>query len=154
MGETGKASTGIAGLDQILSGGLARGRVFLLEGRPGTGKTTIALRFLLDGAARGETCLYITLSETEDELRDGAASHGWELPENLSVFEVVPPESLLDADHQQSCSTRRNWSWARRRRRSSPASRLSGRRWSFSTACPKSDFSPRARFATAARSWH
>lgn len=102
MTEAGKASTGIAGLDQILTGGLARGRVFLLEGRPGTGKTTIALRFLLEGAARGETCLYITLSETEDELRDGAASHGWELPEQLSVFEVVPPESLLDADHQQS----------------------------------------------------
>jgi circadian clock protein KaiC len=102
MTDTGKAGTGVGGLDEILDGGLARGRVFLLEGRPGTGKTTVALRFLLEGAARGERCLYITLSETNEELRGGAASHGWELPEELTVFEVVPPESLLDADHQQS----------------------------------------------------
>ncbi|WP_027132734.1 ATPase domain-containing protein [Geminicoccus roseus] len=99
---TPKAKTGIAGLDDILVGGLARGHVYLLEGNPGTGKTTIALDYLLEGAALGERCLYITLSETEQELRSGAASHGWELNENIRVFELVPPESLLDANQQQS----------------------------------------------------
>ena len=70
-----KARTGVPGLDDVLSGGFATGHVFLMEGEPGTGKTTIALRFLLEGAEAGEKCLYITLSETEQELRDGAASH-------------------------------------------------------------------------------
>lgn len=97
-----KARTGVPGLDDILSGGLTVGHVFLLEGDPGTGKTTVALRFLQEGAAAGETCLYITLSETELELRDGAASHGWTLDDNITVFELVPAESLLDADQQQS----------------------------------------------------
>ncbi|WP_428030153.1 ATPase domain-containing protein [Ancylobacter sp.] len=97
-----KARTGVPGLDDILSGGLTVGHVFLLEGDPGTGKTTVALRFLQEGAAAGETCLYITLSETEQELRNGAASHGWTLDDNITVFELVPAESLLDADQQQS----------------------------------------------------
>ncbi|TCL66407.1 circadian clock protein KaiC [Rhizobium sp. BK251] len=97
-----KAGTGIGGLDEILGGGLSRGHVFLLEGSPGTGKTTIALQFLLEGAAKGETGLYITLSETEQELRQGAASHGLAIDENINVFELVPPESLLDDAHQQS----------------------------------------------------
>jgi circadian clock protein KaiC len=99
---TSKAATGIVGLDDILSGGLSRSHVFLLEGEPGTGKTTVALQFLLAGAAAGERCLYITLSETERELRDGARSHGWELDEQISVFELTPPEDLLNAEHQQS----------------------------------------------------
>src|SRR6195952_58279 len=97
-----KAKTGIWGLDNILSGGFSRGHVFLVEGTPGTGKTTIALQFLLEGAQAGEKCLYITLSETEEELRDGAASHGWALGEGIEVFELLPPESLLDSDQQQS----------------------------------------------------
>ena len=96
------ARTGVPGLDDVLAGGLTAGHVFLLEGNPGTGKTTIALRFLLEGEAAGEQCLYITLSETEQELRDGAASHGWALGKNIEIFELVPPESLLDADQQQS----------------------------------------------------
>jgi circadian clock protein KaiC len=96
-----KAKTGIWGLDDILSGGLSRGHMFLLEGLPGTGKTTIALQFLLAGVKAGEKCLYITLSETERELRDGAASHGWSL-EGIEVFELLPPESLLDSEQQQS----------------------------------------------------
>src|SRR4051794_29054448 len=96
-----EAATGITGLDDILSGGLERGRVFLIEGSPGTGKTTIALRFLIDGAERGERCLYVTLSETEDELRASASSHGWSL-EGIEVYELVPPDSLLDEDQQQS----------------------------------------------------
>ena len=99
---TKKARTGVPGLDDVLSGGLAEGHVFLLEGEPGTGKTTIALRFLLEGAEAGERCLYITLSETEQELRDGATSHGWKIGENIEVFELAPAESLLDADQHQT----------------------------------------------------
>ena len=95
------AETGIAGLDNVLAGGLERGRVFLVEGSPGTGKTTIATQFLMAGAAAGERSLYITLSETEDELRASAQSHGWEL-QGVEIFELVPPESLLDEDQQQS----------------------------------------------------
>jgi circadian clock protein KaiC len=97
-----KARTGVAGLDDILVGGLSPGHVYLLEGSPGTGKTTIALQFLLEGAKAGETGLYITMSETEKELREGAASHGWVLGDGIQVFELVPPESLLDEEHQQS----------------------------------------------------
>jgi circadian clock protein KaiC len=97
-----KAATGVPGLDDILCGGLTEGHVFLLEGSPGTGKTTTALKFLLEGAAKGEQGLYVTLSETEAELRAGAASHGWDLGDSIKVFELVPPESLLDPDQQQS----------------------------------------------------
>jgi circadian clock protein KaiC len=96
-----KADFGIAGLDEVTAGGLTRGRLFLLEGSPGTGKTTIATQFLLAGAEKGESALYITLSETEDELRAGAASHGWSL-DGIEIFELVPPESLLDEEQQQS----------------------------------------------------
>ncbi|MBC3951787.1 MULTISPECIES: ATPase domain-containing protein [Pseudomonas] len=99
---TSKAATGIVGLDDILAGGLSRRHVFLLEGEPGTGKTTVALQFLRAGAQEGERCLYITLSETDIELRDGAASHGWTLDENIVIYELTPPESLLDADNHQS----------------------------------------------------
>lgn len=98
----GKAKTGVNGLDDILGGGLSRGHVFLLEGQPGAGKTTIALQFLMAGAEADERCLYITLSETEAELRDSAASHGWILPEAIAVYELTPPESLLDGQQQQS----------------------------------------------------
>ncbi|CAN7151745.1 AAA family ATPase [Phenylobacterium sp. LjRoot219] len=100
-GRDADASTCVPGLDDILAGGFERHRVFLLEGSPGTGKTTAALSFLRAGAERGERTLYITLSETEVELRDTARSHGWAL-EGVEVFELVPPESLLDEDQQQS----------------------------------------------------
>lgn len=99
---TAKAATGITGLDDILCGGLSRGHIFLLEGQPGAGKTTVALQFLLDGAKAGERCLYITLSETERELREGARSHGWELDDSIEVFELTPPEMILDTQQQQS----------------------------------------------------
>ena len=98
---TKQAEFGIPGLDNILSGGLERDRVYLLEGHPGTGKTTAAMRFLIQGAEKGEATLYITLSETENELRSTAQSHDWGL-KGVEVFELVPPESLLDEDQQQS----------------------------------------------------
>ncbi|WP_375450253.1 ATPase domain-containing protein [uncultured Devosia sp.] len=95
-----KARLGVPGLDDILLGGLTRGHLYLVEGNPGTGKTTIALQFLLEGARAGETGLYITLSETEDELRLTAVSHGWAIGDKFSVFELAPPESLLDTQQQ------------------------------------------------------
>jgi circadian clock protein KaiC len=97
-----KAASGIPGLDDVLSGGFTRGALFLLEGNPGTGKTTIALRFLIEGARLGERTLYITLAETRDELISGAASHGWTLGDGVEVFELQPPESLLNPEQQQS----------------------------------------------------
>ena len=97
-----KAATGVAGLDDILHGGLARNRLHLLEGSPGAGKTTIALQFLLGGAAEGETGIYVTLAETEQELREGAESHGWEIGPEIEVFELLPPHSVLDSNQHQS----------------------------------------------------
>lgn len=97
-----RASTGVTGLDTVLGGGLARNRLHLLEGSPGTGKTTIALQFLLAGAAAGEVGIYISLAETEHELRDGARSHGWTIGDTVEIFELVPPESVLDPDQHQS----------------------------------------------------
>jgi circadian clock protein KaiC len=97
-----RASTGVVGLDAVLEGGLARNRLHLLEGSPGTGKTTIALQFLMAGAEAGETGIYVSLAETEGELRDGARSHGWTLGAKIEVFELVPPESVLDPDQHQS----------------------------------------------------
>ena len=82
-----KARTGVPGLDDILLGGFATGRLFLLEGSPGTGKTTMALSFLLEGAKEGERGLYVTFSETEHELRVGAQSHGWDLDDKIDIFE-------------------------------------------------------------------
>lgn len=90
---SGRTSTGVAGLDQILNGGLPRDRLYLLQGDPGVGKTTLALQWLLDGAARGETCLYVTLSETREELLAAAASHGWNL-KGIHLFELPRPGEL------------------------------------------------------------
>ena len=81
------ASTGAAGLDEVLGGGLPPHRLYLLAGEPGTGKTTVALQFLLAGAARGERGLYVTLSESREELREVAASHGWSL-DPIEIFEL------------------------------------------------------------------
>jgi circadian clock protein KaiC len=97
-----RAATGIAGLDDILAGGLACNRLHLLEGSPGTGKTTIALQYLMQGAREGETGIYISLAETEQELREGARSHGWELDHRIGIVELVPPESVLDPERHQS----------------------------------------------------
>src|SRR6266511_1876801 len=83
------AKTGVAGLDEVLSGGLPKGRLYLIQGNPGSGKTTLALQFLLEGARHGEPGLYITLSESKRELQAVAASHGWSL-DPLTLFELDP----------------------------------------------------------------
>src|SRR6476619_6416418 len=91
--------TGIGGLDDVLGGGLDPDRLYLVEGEPGTGKTTLALQFLLEGARCGEKGLYVTLSESERELRLVAKRHGFSL-DQLSVFELVPPEASLDPERE------------------------------------------------------
>jgi circadian clock protein KaiC len=94
-----RVSTGIPGLDAVLCGGLDADRLYLVEGEPGTGKTTLALQFLLEGARNGERGLYVTLSESERELRLVAKRHGWTL-DKISVFELVPPEAALDPEKE------------------------------------------------------
>ena len=95
------ASIGSEGLDDILAGGLTRRRLYLVEGVPGSGKTTLALQFLLAGVAAGETVLYVTLSETGEELRAVAASHGWQL-DGVHIRELAPSEEALDPDEQNT----------------------------------------------------
>jgi circadian clock protein KaiC len=93
------AATGIAGLDDILGGGLTPNRLYLLEGMPGSGKTTLAFQFLLEGARRGESVLYVALSENQEEIRAVATSHGWSL-EGIAIRELVPSEEILDPGEQ------------------------------------------------------
>lgn len=92
---------GIKGLDQILNGGITKYRLYLLEGMPGSGKTTMALQFLLEGLRQGETVLYITLSETEAELQAVAYSHGWNL-QGMHIHEVIASEDFLDPAQQHT----------------------------------------------------
>ncbi|HEY2139792.1 MAG TPA: ATPase domain-containing protein [Chthoniobacterales bacterium] len=96
-----RSATGISGLDDILGGGLPANRLYLLEGKPGTGKTTLALQYLLTGARRGEKVLYITLSETRDELEEVADSHGWSL-DGIDVVELSAIGSQLEAAAQNT----------------------------------------------------
>ncbi len=91
--------TGVPELDRILGGGLTPDRVYLVEGTPGSGKTTLALQFLIEGRAAGGKGLYVTLSETKDELEASARSHGWSL-DGIDIFELVAAEEDLDADNQ------------------------------------------------------
>ncbi|TPI10466.1 circadian clock protein KaiC [Mesorhizobium sp. B4-1-3] len=98
LGET-RVSTGSEGLDDILGGGFDPDRMYLYEGRPGTGKTTIALQFLLEGVRLGERVLYITLSESQRELALVAKRHGWTL-DGIDIFELVPPETSLDPSRE------------------------------------------------------
>jgi circadian clock protein KaiC len=94
-----RIATGITGLDDILSGGLPAEHLYLIEGDPGTGKTTLALQFLMEGVDAGESCLYITLSESKAELLLAAQSHGWNI-DNLEIFELLPDESSLRPEGQ------------------------------------------------------
>jgi circadian clock protein KaiC len=94
-------STGIRGLDHILNGGFTVNRMCLIEGTPGAGKTTLALQFVLAGRDQGESVMYITLSETAEELKAGAQSHGMNL-DNVEIVEIIPQEEELDPDNQFS----------------------------------------------------
>ena len=94
-----RSPTGIAGLDDILSGGLPSRRLYLVEGDPGAGKTTLSLQFLQEGARLGEKCLYVTLSETAEELTAGALSHGWSL-KGIEIVEMIADEAELDSESQ------------------------------------------------------
>lgn len=96
---TQRAKTGVAGLDEILCGGLIAQRLYLLDGNPGAGKTTLALQFLLEGVRAGEQCLYVTLSETKKELEAGAQSHGWSL-DGIEIIELIADEKALETDEQ------------------------------------------------------
>lgn len=96
-----RAATGIVGLDDILGGGLPVHRLYLVRGSPGVGKTTLALQFLLEGVRAGERVLYITLSETEAEIRQVAASHGWSL-DGVSLFELSSAEQTLRLDDENT----------------------------------------------------
>ena len=93
------ARTGVEGLDTILDGGLTPHRLYLIEGVPGSGKTTMAMQFLLAGVADGETVLYVTLSETAAELREVAAAHGWSL-DGVHIHELFPVGDQLDPETQ------------------------------------------------------
>ena len=94
-----RVSTGIPGLDDVLNGGLPRGHLYLIEGDPGTGKTTVALQFLLEGIRQGEPGLYVTLSESKQELEIVAASHGWSLAQ-LPIYEMAPLQDEIDPEAQ------------------------------------------------------
>ncbi|HKO13402.1 MAG TPA: ATPase domain-containing protein [Acidobacteriaceae bacterium] len=94
-----RIETGVSGLDDILSGGFPAGQMYLIEGDPGTGKTTLAMQFILAGVGRGGKSIYITLSESHDELENSARSHGWN-PADLPIAEFVPAEASLHPEEQ------------------------------------------------------
>ena len=96
-----RIKTGVEGLDSVLNGGLTPNRLYLLEGAPGSGKTTLALQFLLEGLAHGESCLYVTLSETSEELRAVAVSHDWDLGQ-LNLFELASANAVLGEGREQT----------------------------------------------------
>ena len=94
-------SSGVSGLDEILHGGFPRSHLFLIEGEPGTGKTTLGLQFLMEGARQGGRSLYITMSESERELRKIARSHGWSL-EGVTLYQYAPQGTNLSPEEQYS----------------------------------------------------
>lgn len=98
---TGRDKTGIAGLDDVLGGGLPKDRLYLVKGEPGAGKTTLALQFLLEGVRNGERTLYVTLSETEAEIRQVADSHGWNL-DGIDLYELSSAEQTLRLDDENT----------------------------------------------------
>ena len=99
IADTKAVATGIAGLDDILGGGLTPNRIYLIEGDPGAGKTTLALQYLLEGRRAGESCMYVSLSETKEELEGVARSHGWNL-EGIHCHELLPSDESLLPDAQ------------------------------------------------------
>src|SRR5689334_16901703 len=99
--DTQRTPMGIPGLDVILHGGVPSSRLYLILGMPGTGKTTLALQYLMEGARRGETALFVTLSESADELRVTARSHGWDIS-GIEIFELSAADQLVDLDLQQT----------------------------------------------------
>ena len=94
-------ATGNTGLDQVLHGGLPHDRLYLLEGTPGSGKTTLGLQFLFEGVRQGESVLYITLSETSEELQSVAESHGWSL-DGVHLFELSAADAVLGGAQEQT----------------------------------------------------
>ena len=94
-----RVATGIAGLDDILRGGFVASRLYLIEGMPGAGKTTLAVQFLMEGVRRGEPVLYVTLSETEEEVRATADSHDWSL-DGIAVREMLVTENVMELEEQ------------------------------------------------------
>ena len=94
-----RSKTGIPGLDDVLYGGLIAQQLYLVDGAPGAGKTTLALQYLLEGVQNGEKCTYVTLSETKRELEAGAKSHGWSL-DRIEIIELVPDEDELRSEEQ------------------------------------------------------
>jgi circadian clock protein KaiC len=94
-----RSTTGIPGLDEVLHGGLIPQQLYLIDGAPGAGKTTLALQYLLKGVQRGEKCTYVTLAETRRELEAGAHSHGWSL-DNIEILELIPDEDHLNSEEQ------------------------------------------------------
>jgi circadian clock protein KaiC len=88
-------ATGITGLDDILLGGLPGGQIYLIEGDPGTGKTTLAMQFMQEGMRSGESCLYVTFSESRLQLLSSSRSHGWSM-ERLQIVEIMPGQNTLE----------------------------------------------------------
>lgn len=89
--------TGVTGLDDVLGGGFTPNRLYLVEGDPGSGKTTLALQFLLEGLRRGEACMLVTLSESKEELHASAETHGWNL-DGINILEIIASENSLTQD--------------------------------------------------------
>ena len=145
------APTGIEGLDDVLGGGLTANQLYLVEGVPGSGKTTLALQFLMEGARRGEPVLYVTLSETAQELHAIAASHGWSL-DGIAIHEVLPRDDTPRARRSvHDVPSVRGGAGRDDRARSSRRSSGCSPRASCSTRSRRSACWPAPRCATAGR---
>src|SRR5688572_14654729 len=92
-----RSASGVTGLDDILHGGFIAGRLYLVDGNPGAGKTTLALQYLIEGVRAGEPCLYVTLSESRDELLVNAESHGWSL-DGIEILELLTDDLHGDGE--------------------------------------------------------